>query len=98
MTARSRPQEAEESISMSDSGTVGEILRRQRAAHEISLEEIATILRIRPTFLSAIEQNRHDLLPGSTYAIGFVRTYADHLRLDGIALGNRLKRKAASMQ
>lgn len=97
MSASSRPQEAEESFSTSGSGTVGEILRSQRQAHGISLDEIATILRIRPTFLSALEQGRHDLLPGSTYAIGFVRTYADHLGLDGVALVNQFKREAAGI-
>src|SRR6185312_474253 len=97
MSASSRPQEAEESLSTNGTGTVGEILRSQRQAHGISLEEIATILRIRPAFLSALEQGRHDLLPGSTYAIGFVRTYADHLGLDGVALVNQFKREAAGI-
>src|SRR5581483_871187 len=97
MSARSRPQEAEETSSMNESGTVGEILRSQRQAHGISLDEIATILRIRPTFLSALEDGRHDLLPGSTYAIGFVRTYADHLGLDGVALVTQFKREAAGI-
>ena len=97
MSASSRPQEAEESFFPNGNGTVGEILRSQRQAHGISLEEIATILRIRPAFLSALEQGRHDLLPGSTYAIGFVRTYADHLGLDGVALVNQFKREAAGI-
>src|SRR6185437_5162603 len=48
MTANSRPQEAEANFSTLGAGTVGEILRRQRQAHGISVDEIATILRIRP--------------------------------------------------
>jgi hypothetical protein len=34
-------------------------------------------------YLNALEEERFELLPGSVYAKGFLRTYADYLGLDG---------------
>ncbi|MEI9886891.1 MAG: putative PEP-binding protein [Rhizomicrobium sp.] len=39
-------------------------------------------LKIRKDHLEAIEEDRLDALPGRTYAVGFVRSYADYLGLD----------------
>src|SRR5262249_61207999 len=61
---------------------VGELLRltRERLGHE--LETVANQLRIRLSYLEAIEEARFRDLPGTTYAVGFVRSYADYLGLD----------------
>ena len=47
-----------------------------------ALPDIAASLRIRTTYLEAIEQGRLGSLPGHTYAMGFIRTYATALGLD----------------
>lgn len=62
---------------------VGEILRRTRVYYNLSLPEVERHLRIRASYLGAIEDGRHDMLPGRAYAIGFVRAYAEYLGLDG---------------
>jgi cytoskeletal protein RodZ len=39
--------------------------------------------KIRGKYLRALEEERFEVLPGDTYVKGFLRTYADHLGLDG---------------
>ncbi|NKB45263.1 MAG: DUF4115 domain-containing protein [Alphaproteobacteria bacterium] len=62
---------------------------RMRAGGD--LQEIAKILRIRYGYLVAIEDGRHEDLPGSAYSVGFVRAYADYLGLDGNEVVRRLR-------
>lgn len=46
-------------------------------------ETVSRQLRIRAIYLRAIEEGRIQDLPGATYAVGFVRSYADFLGFDG---------------
>lgn len=62
--------------------SVARILRQTRASYGQSLESVAESLRIRLVHLKAIEDGRYEDLPGAAYAVGFVGTYADYLRLD----------------
>lgn len=57
--------------------TVGADLRQTRTQRGLSINDIAQTLRIKPDFVRAIEESDFDALPGKTYAIGFVRAYAD---------------------
>ena len=70
---------------------VGFVLREAREAVETDLHDVASSLRIRFVYLNAIEEGRFDDLPGTTYAIGFVRTYAEYLGLDSDRLVERFK-------
>ncbi len=62
---------------------VGEALRQTRLHYGQTLEDVEKNLRIRACQISAIEQGDMNLLPGRVYAIGFVRSYAEYLGLDG---------------
>lgn len=62
---------------------VGEILRRARIHYGQSLPDIERALRIRASQIDAIEVGDVDRLPGRVYAIGFVRSYAEYLGLNG---------------
>lgn len=62
---------------------VGEVMRRARVHYGLELHDVEAALRIRSSQLAAMEQGRTDLLPGRVYALGFVRTYAEYLGLDG---------------
>ena len=66
----------------SPGGAVGRLLRDQREARGLSLEDVAQRLRIRRTYLEAIEQGRFDQLPAAAYIRAFLRAYASHLGLD----------------
>jgi hypothetical protein len=78
--------------------TVGSTLRSARLRLGGELTEIATVLRIRPAFLEAIEEGHFQALPGAPYAMGFVRTYAEHLGLDGAEMVRRFKSEAAGLE
>jgi cytoskeleton protein RodZ len=61
---------------------LGATLREMRLALKRDLEDVADELRIRPGYLLAIEEGRFRDLPGTTYALGFVRAYADAVGFD----------------
>lgn len=61
---------------------IGEALRDARLSKGLTYEYISQIIKIRPEFLRAMEENRFDLLPGAFYAKNFLRRYADFLGLD----------------
>lgn len=62
---------------------IGDILRRVREHRGEELEYISDYLRIRPNYLFALENSRYEDLPADAYVIGFLRTYAAYLGLDG---------------
>ncbi|MBT5373480.1 MAG: hypothetical protein HOL06_02305, partial [Rhodospirillaceae bacterium] len=68
--------------SFSDEADVGTIFRTIRESKKLELSEVAAKLCIRLAYLRAIEDGNTEELPGSTYAIGFVRAYAELLDLD----------------
>jgi len=77
---------------------VGSFLREARENAGSTVADIARNLRIRRVYLEAIEDGRFDELPGATYAIGFVRSYAAYLGLDAPALVERFKEEASGIQ
>lgn len=84
-----RPPEPVENLPKPQS--VGTTLRECREERGEDLRYVAQMLRIRYPYLRAIEEGLVDELPGRTYAIGFVRTYAEHLGLDAKELVVRFK-------
>ena len=74
---------------------VGATLRAARTRTGKSLSEVAALLRIRQPYLLALEEGRHKDLPGGAYAIGFLRTYADFLALDGEEMVRRFRAEAS---
>lgn len=74
----------------------GAALRDMRVAHGRDLSEVAEALRIRLSFLQAIEDGRFHELPGATYASGFVRAYADYLGLDVPEVMRRFREASGS--
>ena len=78
--------------------SVGEILRRTRAYHNLSLEQVSADLRIRTAQLDAIERSAYEELPGRVYAIGFIRNYAEYLDLDGEKIIHLFKTQAGGRQ
>ena len=74
---------------------VGGLLRASRMRRNEELSDVAKILRIRLVYMEAIEDGRFDDLPGPTYAIGFIRSYSEHLGLDGDEIIRRFKSEAS---
>lgn len=98
-TRRSAVEEGD-AMSYRDSGsdsTIGYELAQARIAAGLELDDVAAQLRIRRDFLAALEEGRPDALPGITYAIGYVRTYAAFLGLDVEQAVTRFKQEAAGL-
>ena len=71
--------------------TVGQDLRAARLRRGDDLAAVSRALKIRKDHLEALEEGRLEALPGRTYAIGFIRSYADYLGLDSVQSVERFK-------
>jgi cytoskeleton protein RodZ len=74
---------------------VGADLRAARQRLGWSLPDVAAGLRIRQTYLEALETGRTADLPGNAYALGFLRAYGGALGLDGDDLSRRYRAAAS---
>jgi cytoskeleton protein RodZ len=86
-----------EALPPSGPRSAGDVLRRQREAFGLDLGEVGAALRIKPDYLAALEAGHPDLLPGPTYAIGFLRAYSDHLGLDAGEILRRFKAESSGL-
>jgi len=75
---------------------IGIELKVARERFGVPRPEFASRLRIREPYISAIEEGRFSDLPGPVYAVGFIRSYADSVGLDGEGLVDRFKRETAA--
>ncbi len=58
---------------------IGEILKKEREAQKITLEQVEETTKIRRKYLEAIEREAFEVLPGEVYVKGFVATYLKYL-------------------
>lgn len=65
---------------------LGQLLREAREANGASLAEAEAQTRIRQKFIAAMEAEAWDTLPNEVTARGFLRKYANYLRLDEEAI------------
>lgn len=70
---------------------VGAKLAAERAVQNLELADIASRLRIPLRHLEAIEASKYESLPALPYAAGFVKSYANLLGLDGVALSRAFR-------
>ncbi len=71
--------------------TVGELLKSVREQLGMTLPDVAAKTRVPMRHLEAIEQSQFGALPGQTYTVGFVRSYARALDLEDTAIINALR-------
>jgi cytoskeleton protein RodZ len=76
---------------------IGRTLRRAREKRGLSLQQVEEATKIRSRYLRDLENENFDVLP-AVYMLGSLKTYAEHLGLDGAAITRELKRRQASMQ
>jgi len=62
---------------------IGRALREARQGRGEDLYAVAETLRIKPSYLFALEEGDFSMTPGRAYALGFLRTYAEYLGFDG---------------
>jgi len=71
---------------------LGQLLYRQRVRKRLTFEDIEKAIKIKASFLSAIEKGEYHKLPSPAYAKGFVTNYAAYLgipRAEAVALFRR---------
>ncbi|MCI0406519.1 MAG: DUF4115 domain-containing protein [candidate division Zixibacteria bacterium] len=71
--------------------SLGAFLRSKREERGIALEEMSEKTRIPLRYLSALEEDRLDALPGKVYERLFIRTYADLVGINLEELGRQFK-------
>ena len=70
-----------------------EELREARTRGGYSVADAAHVLRIQEHYLEALEEGRFDRIPGTTYTIGFLRSYSGFLGLDPDEIVDAFKRE-----
>ena len=85
-----------EEESLARDKSIGLLLKRARLARKKTLENVCKVLYIKEVYLRAIEEDRvQDLPKQNAYTIGFVRSYADFLGLDPVAITASFKAQHA---
>ena len=67
---------------LSPEETAGRILASARKGWELSVEEVADNLNLSANTIRALEQDDYASLPGTTFVKGYIRSYANLLRLN----------------
>ena len=81
----------------SDAPRAGADLLAARERLGWALPDVAVMLRIRPSYLEALEAGRLNALPGNVYALGFLRSYATALGLDAEEVARRFRAEAGEI-
>lgn len=76
---------------MVHSNPVGVRLRAAREAKGLSLDDVARQTRIPTRHLQHIEEGEWDALPATTYSVGFARSYANAIGLNGNEIGAEVR-------
>jgi len=77
--------------SVDDGVDIGSALRAAREFRGLNLQDVADATRIRQGYIEALEDLRLDELPSRPFTIGYVKSYAKLLGLDGDAAVARFK-------
>lgn len=77
-----------------EAARAGAELRAARLRLGAELPDVAAALRIRLSFVEAVEEGRLADLPGPVYAVGFARAYAMLLGLDAASVARRFRPEA----
>lgn len=62
---------------------IGERLKNARELKKLTIKEISKETNISSKYLEALEAEEFEKIPGETYLLGFLRAYAEFLKLDG---------------
>uniref|UniRef100_B0SW88 Transcriptional regulator, XRE family n=1 Tax=Caulobacter sp. (strain K31) TaxID=366602 RepID=B0SW88_CAUSK len=77
--------------SVDDGVDIGSALRAAREFRGLNLRDVADATRIRQSYIEALEDLRLEELPSRPFTIGYVKSYANLLGLDGDAAVARFK-------
>lgn len=72
--------------------SIGDILGEERRRRGKSLKEVEETIKIRASYISAIENDDFHQLPAPAYAKAFIRSYAEYLEIDPTPLIEEFRR------
>ncbi len=75
--------------------TIGEQLKAERERLEMSLSDLAAKTRVPMRHLDSIEKSDFGALPGTTYTLGFARSYASAVGLNPAKISTELRSELA---
>ncbi len=75
---------------------IGAELRNARVQRGLTIEQVAQDTRISARFLRALEEDDFEALPAPVYVRGFLRSYANYLRIDSQPLLDELNAELES--
>ncbi len=65
---------------------IGDLLREEREKQNLTIKDIEKGTSIRALYIESIEKGEYGVLPGGVYTKGFIRNYANYLKLDAEAV------------
>jgi cytoskeletal protein RodZ len=77
---------------------IGASLREAREKQRLTPADVHASLRIRERYLTALEEEQWELLPGDAYVKGFLRMYAEFLELNGSLYVDELNARVAALE
>lgn len=75
--------------------TIGQKLREAREDQRLTIEKVFEATRIRVQYLQALEEDDHSVMPSAVQARGYLRNYAEFLRLDVAKLLDEMREATA---
>jgi cytoskeletal protein RodZ len=82
---------------ISESRSVGTLLRTSREESGRTLRDLASVTRIQASMLQCLEEDRFEELPAEVFCRGFLRSYARELGLDADAILTRYLQQRAGV-
>ena len=62
--------------------SIGDRLRSVRESKKLTIRDVAKDTNIAPRYIEALENEEFERFPGETYITGFLRSYAEYLKMD----------------
>ena len=70
---------------------IGEQLKAAREARNLSLMDISEVIRIKVSYLEALERDDYEHMPVPIYTKNYILKYGNYLGLDGKQLAERFQ-------
>lgn len=74
----------------------GELLKAERIKKDLSIQDVAYALKLSSRIIQAIESGDTSELPAKTFVRGFVKSYADYLKIDSEAVLKQFQEEMGS--
>jgi len=74
----------------------GELLKTERIRQNLTVQDIAQALKLSSKIINALESGETEVLPAKTFIRGFVKSYAQYLKLDTTQVMNQFQEEMGS--